>query len=648
MIRKLIQGLLVGGVISLLVVISAVAAQYSYLDLSTSKIGSIEINKFNEAPDLKVKVATGELPSVEKRLPEEPLVVEPVEEIGQYGGAWKDVHLGRLDLAGPPYIVAEYLLRYSPDFTKIVPNVAKDFKWNEDSKSVTFFLRKGMKWSDGEPFTADDFVFWYEDIVLNDELTPVKPADLQIGGELGRLEKIDDYTIKLSFSEPFGLFTEKLAGWWAPLMYAPKHYLEQFHPKYTSMEKIEKMMKKEGFGTWMDLFAVKNKLYDNPGELPVIDAWYPLDRIDAPLQRWARNPYYWKVDTEGNQLPYIDEWQKILVSDTETLLLKAIAGDIDFQYRRIQGLDNYTLIMENQEKGDYRVWQQTPVSGNLYTLYLNYHHKDPIVRELFWDKRFRVALSVAINRDEINELTQQGLGMPAQGVPAPGSPGYEESIAKLYTEYDPNRANQLLDEIGLKERDTEGYRLRSDGKRLRFVISAFTPWPPGNVEAMELIKGYWKDVGIQVVVKPTDRVLWVAQVGAGEHDIASYCMDSGWLGWLPLNNRVFPLDDLQFHASHRWFLWFATNGKSGEEPPTEVKRMMEIYYEALETTSKQERNELITEAFRISVENLLQIGILLNPVRGKFGIAKNYFRNITEPMSADLTIYHPASWFIKK
>jgi len=264
-----------------------------------------------------------------------------------------------------------------------------------------------LKWSDGAPFTADDFMFWWNDIILNDELTPVKPSFFMVGGELMRMEKIDDYTIKLSFSKPYGVLLARLSDWWAPTLYAPEHYLKQFHPKYTPIEEIKKQMKKEGFTIWTDLFGAKNAYNDNPGTYPTINAWRIVDRVDAPIQTWVRNPYYWKVDTKGNQLPYIDEVQQTLVSDDEALLLKAIAGDIDFQYRRIQGLANYTLVKQNEKKGDYRVVLLINPGAPMPAIYFNFFHKDPVLRKLFRDKRFRIALSVAITRLILNIIQKK-------------------------------------------------------------------------------------------------------------------------------------------------------------------------------------------------------------------------------------------------
>jgi len=646
-IRKLMRRLIASGTICLLGVIPVVAGQYSYIDISKSEIGSIEIKEFNEAPELRVKVAAGEIPSVEKRLPEEPLVVEPAEEIGEYGGTWRWMRVSPNELwAFFEYEAKENLVRYSPDFKKIFPNVAKDFKWSEDGKTVTFYLRKGMKWSDGAPFTADDFVFWYEDIILNDELTPAKPGWLRVGKELGKLEKIDAYTFKITFAQPYGVFTEKLSGWWAPLLYAPKHYLKQFHPKYTPMEKIKEMMKKEGFDRWTALFGSKNTRHDNP-ELPVITAWHVIDPMIKPLQRAVRNPYYWKIDTEGNQLPYINRIQSGLVSDAETLRLKAIAGDIDFQYRRIQLSRSYTLAKEYEKKGDYRIWAMISPSSNMYTILLNYTHKDPVLRKLFWDKRFRIALSIAINRDEMNALSdQKGFGTPSQVVPAPGSVWYDEELAKLYTEYDPEKANKILDEIGLKWDKKQQYRLRPDGKELKILINSSSRYD--CPEMAELIKGYWQKIGINAALKPLSDELFTMRKEAADYDVLSSYVNAGYPGWLPTSSStLWPID--QTYHTAKWGFWYATGGKSGEEPPAIVKHLRELYDEAVKTTSSEKRIELIKEAVKINVENLLQIGVVIeNPIE-RFGIAKNNFRNVPEPpLSGDLTMYQTASWFIKK
>jgi len=602
--------------------------------------------EYKEAPMLRVKVAAGELPPVEERLPEEPLVVEPVEKIGQYGGAWRMVHLGTSDIMQLVYRLTEGLVRYSYDFTKILPNIAKSWKWSKDTKSITFFLRKGIKWSDGDPFTADDFMFWYEDIILNDELTPVKPGWFSIGGELIKMEKIDDYTIKLNFVEPYTMILDVLAGY--NICYAPKHYLKQFHPKYTPMDEIKKKMKKEGFDRWIDLFGSKYEHFNNPG-CPQIDAWIPINEVDKPIQVLVRNPYYWKVDPQGNQLPYIDKIERTLVSSAETIVLKAIAGDIDCQWRRLVGVENYSLLMQNREKGNFHIVLCVPIGMNLGLTFLNYSHKDPVLKELFLDKRFRIALSISINRDEINQLFFKGLGDPAQPTPPPGTPWYEEEVAKMYTKYDPTRANKLLDEIGLKWDKNHEYRLRPDGKRLKFVNTVVI-WPgTPYADIFEQVKRYWKKIGIEMVVKPVEVSLWVTRVRGCNFDIAGWNAWMGFGGKPPATPGMYVFPTFEQYWGPEWCRWILTNGKSGEEPPAEIKRLAEIRKEILSETSAKKQIALTKEAIRIHAENLWMIGGVREPLEHRLMVVKNNFRNVPDPFPAySCNTYWSSQFFIEK
>lgn len=228
-----------------------------------------KITKFSEAPMLQELVKQGKLPPVEKRLPEEPAVIQPLEEIGQYGGTWRRAWLGPSDSPGPGRITYDNTLRWDLTGTKIMPNVAKSWKISKDGKTITLSLRKGMKWSDGAPFTADDVIFWYEDIVSNKEITPTFPVWLTTGGIPGKIKKVDDYTVQIQFEHPNGLILEFLAANW---IFAPKHYLKQFHPKYTDQKTLEEAYKKAGFDAWYKYFQNRNDWIQNP-DLPTIRAW---------------------------------------------------------------------------------------------------------------------------------------------------------------------------------------------------------------------------------------------------------------------------------------------------------------------------------------------------------------------------------------
>ncbi|GAH41474.1 unnamed protein product, partial [marine sediment metagenome] len=471
--------------------------------------------------------------------------------------------------------------------------------------------------------------FWYEDIFLNETLSPLKPARYKSAGELMKMEKINKYTFTVSFVEKNvgWVFQEIVAAYYNPVLFAPKHYLKKFHPAYTSMDKIEEEIKKEGFSTWSDLFLAKhNERAGNP-DLPVVNPWVPQQLWGSPLQIWVRNPYYWKVDTEGNQLPYLDKLEWTLMPDLEARLLKAIAGEADFQANL--GILNYPLVMQNQEKGDYRVVLGYNSATNWGTIYFNMHHKDPVLGELFQNRDFRVALSIGINRDEINQLVFKGQCTPAQATAPKGNPFYKEEFAKAYTEYDPKKANEVLDEIGLTERDKAGYRLRSDGKRLQFVLHHWS-WGQ-NASIAELIPGYWKDLGIQLIVKPVAGQLSGALIASGEYDVYMYACG---FGKLPIINENFvPGRAATFLQAPQWGVWVNTNGESGVEPPAQVKQIVKIDRTLSSTTDPDKRLALGEEILEIHAENFWMIGMLNQSDIHNFYLVANRFRNVPESLA---------------
>ena len=646
MIKKLVVVLLTG-VICLLGVTSALAWEVSLEVYNTPEdyeaATGNKIEKFDEAPEFRVKVAAGELPPVEERLPKDFIVIKPEEEIGQYGGTFRTYaveHRMFMRFAG------EGLTTWSPDGQGMIPNVVKDWEYSEDNKSITFFLREGLRWSDGVPFTADDILFWYEDIILNDSLTPVTPNMYLRGGEVGTLKKVDDYTVKFTFAKPYALFTTYLGSWAGPNWQAltPKHYLEQFHPEYTPMEEIEKAMEEEGFSSWIDFFGHMNTSpwgFMNP-ERPVLGAWVATDWETAPIQGARRNPYFWKVDTEGNQLPYMDRLEFEYFSDPEAMNLKGIAGELDFG-----GAGDRALAVRYAEEGNYRFIKGIWMPNSYCNIYFNFNHPDPYRRELYNDVRFRQALSIAIDREEINQFVFEGLMIPSQIAPLGGPPYYGRSeMFMVWTEYDIEKSNQMLDEIGLKERDGEGYRLGLDGKELMLIIYPNAGWPAQGPDTMELVKSTWAEVGIRAVVKPQAGALWNAQHNAGDHDLSSRASHFGGGPVHPtLNGNLFALAGWQ--VAPQWALWMDTNGAEGFEPPEDVKRLREIREEILGEPSEEKQIALTMEALQIQMDNLWSIGLVISRAleMGQQLQVSNRIRNVTPTMNAEYYPSVPPSWF---
>ncbi|HPO82558.1 MAG TPA: ABC transporter substrate-binding protein [bacterium] len=606
------------------------------------KVSGKKITKFSEAPQLADLVKQGKLPSVEKRLSEEPAVVEPIEEIGQYGGSLQGPHLGR----APQYtrITYEPLVRWNLDTDKVIPNVAKSWKISNGGKVITFYLRKGMKWSDGEPFTADDIIFWYEDITLNKDLTPVFPSWLIAGGKPGKVEKVDNYTVRFVFDVPYTFLLQRIAS--GQDCYAPKHYLKKFHPKYTSMDEIMKQAKEEGFDAWYKLFGTKATRWQNK-DLPVVTAWKVVTPLSDAVFTAERNPYYWKVDPAGNQLPYIDKIVWTLSPDREVRVMKHISGEASIGYYDTFESD-YTIVMENQKKGGYRVLKWLPALTNVGTLFINQNVKDPVLKKLFTNVQFRRALSLAINRNEIAQLIYSGNATPRQAVPFKGSPYYEERFEKSYIEYNPKKASQMLDQVGLAKRDKDGYRIGPDGKTLEILIEVLPGIGP-EPDIAEMIKGYFRDVGLKVSVKTEETSLWVTRAKAGEQQIGLYASAGAYY---PLLDPVwfFPVSDFCYWAP-LCGLWYSSNGKSGEEPSGEIKQLLNVYDQAVLAVGEKERTLLIKRALDIYSKNLWTIGIVAPNTR--LVIVKNELRNVPE-----VTIHeninncpghtNPEQWFFKK
>ena len=614
--------------------------QYNLSDYQ--KLTGTKITKFSEAPMLTDLVKQGKLPPVEKRLPEDPLVVIPFEEIGQYGGTLRgEAHLGMGDKTGWWRMSHEPLVYWDVTHKKIHPNIARAWKVSDNGKTFTFYLRKGLKWSDGQPFTADDIMFYYEDVLLNKELTPTFPSWLVMKGKPVTVEKVDDYTVRFKFQDPYGYFVARVAE--GQDLYAPKHYLKQFHPKYTAKEKLEELAKKEGFTYWYQLYAQKADWALNP-ELPEMSAFKTTNLLTSNYHIAERNPYYFKIDPAGNQLPYIDRVRRELVSNIELIVMKIMAGEIDFQLRHIWSLyDNYPLFMENRTKGDYRIIKYIGSITSTGAIYINQNVKDPVLRSLFQNKMFRRALSLGINRNDINQLVLAGLGDVGQGLLSKLHSAYVESVDKAYTEYDPVKANRILDSLGLTKRDKDGYRLRPDGKTLTITIDASTHHTP-SIDIMHLVTRYWKDLGIKAEVKVMERSLFETRHPANEHEMHTFTTSfgaDGYSGDRSPNTRWCPL----------WYNWLNTGGKTGEEPPKEVKRLWQLMNEEFfSTTSDAKRIAILKEAMRLHADNLWIIGTA--GVTWMMGIARNNLRNVPDAgftwHPASPGVFRPEQFFCKK
>ena len=603
----------------------------------------VRSDKYGEAPDLAARVAAGELPAVEERLPANPLVVPVVERIGVYGGDWNLGLRGGSDNSWfKRTINYEHLVRWNPEWTEVIPNIAESFAASADATVFTFKLREGMKWSDGVPFTVDDILFWYEDVFMNDEVSPVKPAWLLDGeGNPPLVQRVDDTTFTVTYPAPNGLFIQRLASSdGVDLTRFPRHYLEQFHITYNP-DGIDDLVSEAGVADWLQLFANKgqdgNAVWRNP-DLPSLHAWqiqvpYSGDNVRVVAER---NPYYWKVDPEGNQLPYIDRTVFEIGEDVETLVLKALNGEIDMQDRHIGIPNNRAVFFDNMEAGNYHFFETVPEGMNTMVIALNLTHKDPVKREMFGNKEFRIALSHAINRQEIIDVVSIGQGEPYQPSPRPESIHYDEEFAKQYTEYDPELANQMLDAL-YPEKNSQGIRLDANGEPISFSIEVASTFV-SNIDALGMIRDYWLAVGVDMQVKVEDRSLMYTRKEANDHDAVVWAGDGG-LGEVLEPRWYFPYSGESNYAIP-WAYWFRDDPR-GEEPPAYAKEQMDLYRRIIGTGDNAEQIALMGEILAIAKEQFYVMGISLPP--NGYGIVKNNFHNVPAVMpSAGLPYPNPA------
>jgi len=607
------------------------------LPLLTLSVTAQEVT--GQAPALQEMVASGNLPSVDVRVGDEPEVIKPIGAIGTYGGELRtglrgsSDHNGILRVVGP-----QGLVRWDPQYTKVVPNVAKSFEVDDAGQVFTFHLREGMKWSDGEPFTADDIIFNVADLILNEDFSAT-PSRYTAGGEPMKVEKVDDYTVKFTFTQPYGDFLAELAAPLGqnPVLYA-KHYCKQFLPKYN--ENVDALVKENNASDWRNLFL------QNCGDLEVPTRWSNVDRptldpwiVKEPYVGGAtrvvmeRNPYFWQIDTEGNQLPYIDRLVMPIGSDTESLLLAIIGGRIDYGLRHIDAPVNRPLLAENREKGDYRFFRADPPGGSNMVIDFNLTSKNPTLKKIFNEKDFRIALSVGMDRQAIIDTVMLGEGQPWQQGPFEDHPYYYEKISKQYLDFDPEKANTLLDGLGLDKRGPEGMRLLPSGEPLKFKIDVIPTFDPTWVDALQLIERQWAEIGVDMDINAMERSFFYQRTSeSNEHEAAIW---NGRQSWVPgqLPHQLLPVShDSRYGIP--WVQWYESGGENGEEPPQSIKDRLKLFDKARGAADPDKRQALMLEIAAIAADQFEVIG--LSKALPTYGIVKNGLRNVPEAM--------PSSW----
>jgi len=562
--------------------------------------------EYREAPMLRALVEAGELPPVGDRLPDHPPVIEVIDRIGVHGGEIRTITPVATWLVEEVYMMREPFVRFAADGVTIEPNVIESWELAEDARSILLQLRKGMRWSDGAPVTTDDVLFAWHDVLLNKDITPIPPSNFVVGGEPMRLEVLDAMRFRLSFNQPYGSVLYALIQTVNDSsLLMPKHYLKRFHPAYEPIEEISSIVSARGFDHWFELFRDVNHTVrltsgQTSPDYPTLGAWCVVDTPSSGHVILERNPYYWKVDREGNQLPYINRIHSEYVGTEESRNLLYISGEIDFAQNAMQ---NAPLLLSNRDRGNYSVRFWREIQGSRVTLFLNQTHPDPAFRDLFQNPRFRIALSLAIDRGEINEILHFGKCNPRQWTVNRASSFYEPEWERSYADYNPDEANRILDELGLKRKGPQGWRHFENGRQV--IINPVVIEGGFRPETMELVADYWAEIGVLLSWRVVRTELVMTKRDGNLLDLAVYpCESSSDIGLI-----FHPLLQINYWAP-LWSDWFRSDGNRGEKPPAKIQSLWQVWMRMRQTGDRTERIRLGKEIVRSQSENLYGIGLV--------------------------------------
>jgi peptide/nickel transport system substrate-binding protein len=573
--------------------------------------------------DLNARIiGNGALAPVAERLPQEPLVVMPFDKAGKYGGVLDGysnaTESGTSDLLSVRHVG---LTRFGNDLVTIKPNIAKSWKWNDDYTAITFTLRKGHKWSDGAPFTSADVAFWLENMT-KDENVVGKVKDIwQANGEVMGIEIIDDQTFTFTFAAPNPGFLAAVSQYYGQ-PFQPKHFLGQFHPAVNP--DADKLAQEAGFENGYEVIA----FYYGGSDWKDVGSPYLKDasKIDAlpaavvptleshivvedttETRRVVANPYYHVVDTSGQQLPYINEFFEQYIPDAEVRLLKLLNGEADYKSQSNQ-LTQAPTLLDGQEAGNYTVSLRPQITFD--TFGFNHTAKDEEKRAIFSAPEFTLAMSYAINRDELNQIAHLGLGKPAQYISFDPAPAFatEEQLNHAIA-FDPAKTASLLDGLGLKDVDGDGFRELPSGKKLSLNLQFSTQGV--SVASAESVAQYWSDAGIQTSIKEVTSDEYRAAQSANELDVTA------WNNGRPaatmqgnIDRLVVPFGSF-FHQRNgmMWERFKNTNGAEGIEPPVWTSELADLA-KAWQTTSpgSDEYNALGAQIIDLQLANMQYIG----------------------------------------
>ena len=587
---------------------------------------------YSEAPSLAKKVAAGKLPPVEERLPFNPRKLNFKNlglKIGQYGGSIRMLMARAKDARQMSVYGYSRLVGYHPKTFELEADILESFEVKE-GRRFTFELRRGHKWSDGQPLTSEDFRYWWEDVANNKELSPVGPPKIMtINGELPIFEVINRYKFRYTWKRPNPDFLPRLASASPLYIYRPAHYMRQFHEKYTDRDILKKTVKKSKQRNWAALHNKMDNLYRNDNvDLPVLQPWVSISKPSASRLIFKRNPFFHRVDPEGKQLPYADSFI-FTIANNKLIPAKTGTGEVDLQARYLR-FDDYTFLKKGEERSPYstRLWKTA--KGAHLALFPNLNVNNPILRKLIRDVRFRRALSLGVHRHEINQVIYYGLAIGGNNSVLPESPLYRPTYRNKWANFDLQKANQLLDEIGLVQRDRSGIRLMPDGSPLHLIIETAGE-STEQTDVLELVRDSWLKIGIKIFSKPSQRNVFRNRIFSGETAMSIWSGVENGLITANSSPAEFVPTSQQSLQWPKWGQYHETNGKAGEKPTGEhVIHLLELYQRWKNTAAQKEKSKIWQKILEIHSDQVYSIGLVaavLQPV-----VVSSQLKNV--PLSA--------------
>jgi peptide/nickel transport system substrate-binding protein len=598
-----------------------------------------------ETPFFAQEVKAGKLPPVAKRIPIEPSLAE-LETLGRPGG---DLHMLMASSKDTRLMIVygyARLVGYTPALA-LVPDILENVDV-ENGRVFTLHLRPGHRWSDGKPFTAEDFRFWFEDVAQNKMVSPAGlPSALLPNGEAPQFQVLDPATVRYSWPRPNPLFLPALAAAYPLFIYVPAHYLKPFHEQYADAAKLAALVTQGGMRNWAALFLKRGAMYHNQNpKLPTLEPWVLKTKLPAQRIVFERNPYYYRVDGAGHQLPYIDR-VIFTIADPKIIPAKTGTGQSDLQARYLS-FDDYTFLKAGEAENGYKVqlWRTGP--GSQLALYPNLNVDDPVWRKLMRDVRFRRALSLAIDRHEINEVMYYGLALEGQNTVLPQSPLYRPRYREAWASYDVKEANRLLDEIGLKR--SGDLRLLPDGRAADIIVED-SGESTEESDALELIRDSWRHLGIRLFTRPMQLTLFRERVFSGKTLMAIDKGIENGLASADMSPAEFAPTTQEQLQWPKWGQYFETKGEAGQPPDSPAAvRLKELYQAWLNATDGTARARIWHEILTIWADQVFTIGTVAGvqqPV-----VVNDRLRNVPEhgmynwDPGAQLGIYKPDGfWF---